>query len=199
MPWLCSIHAGLSHDRRQTGLSRCRVASRFFASLIQDCMQGSPGIVAGSGLCRNGNKGIAMSIELSRRTGDAHEYPPADPWAGQSGDGNARGLRRQAAQIIAAVLSDSTPEQARARARLRRWLQAYPGRPEIALAEHLIALREEAARVETPTQPSGPGAEGTTDPSPGVDRPILHQRPTLRVHYGHPDRSAPSGTSKDGN
>ena len=140
-----------------------------------------------------------MSIELWPRPGGAHEYPPADPWAGQSGDGNARRLRWQAAQIIAAVLSDSTPEQARARAQLRRWLQAYPSRPEIALAEHLIALREEAARVETPTQPSRPGTEGTPDLSPSVHRPILHQRPTLRVHYGRPDRSGPSGMAKDGN
>lgn len=134
-----------------------------------------------------------MSIELSPRSGGAQEYPPADPWAGQSGDGDARGLRRQAAQIIAAVLSDSSPEQARARAQLRRWLLTHPGRPEIALAEHLIALREEAARVEMPAQPSGPGMEGAPDLPPSVQRPILHQRPTRRVHYGRPDRSGPGG------
>ena len=48
-------------------------------------------------------------------------------------------IRKQSAQIIDAVLSGTAPEQASARDRLREHLAAHPGRPDIALAEHLSA------------------------------------------------------------
>jgi hypothetical protein len=51
------------------------------------------------------------------------------------------GIRRQASDIIEAVLSGTDPHQARARDELRRLLAAYPGRPEIALAEDLLRIR----------------------------------------------------------
>ncbi|MFF2246585.1 hypothetical protein ACFVTM_20710 [Arthrobacter sp. NPDC058130] len=127
-------------------------------------------------------------------------------------DGDAR-LRLQAAEIIAAVLSDSTPGQASAREQLWQCLQAHPDRPEIALVEHLVALREEAGRrgpphlflvpgeaagAETPTPPSRTGSGGILGLHSGARRPILHQRPTLRVHYGRPDRGGLGGMAEDG-
>ena len=153
-----------------------------------------------------------MSIELSSRPERPAGYLPADPWIGQPENGHVPAIRRQATEIIAAVLSDSTPQQARARAQLRRCLEVYPGRPEVALTAHLIALREEAvpgrlsdqllgqeeaAGAEAPTRPSGAGL-GPSAPHQSVRRPILHQRPTLRVLYGRPARKGSAGPVKDG-
>lgn len=66
--------------------------------------------------------------------------PPADPVPGERGS-TTSGIRRQAREIINAVLSDPSPGQARARDLLREHLAAHPGNPEKALAEHLMALR----------------------------------------------------------
>ncbi|SDL65086.1 hypothetical protein SAMN04487913_11227 [Arthrobacter sp. ok362] len=145
-----------------------------------------------------------MSIKLSSRAEHSQEDPPADAWESEPEGSRVRGIRLQAAEIIAAVLSDSAPGQARARDQLCRLLQANPGRPEVALAAHLIALREEAARsrrpdltlvraeaagVETPTQPSRPGAGRAPALRPGARQTLLHHRPTERVHYGRADRA----------
>ncbi|MGO4805109.1 hypothetical protein AB4089_08280 [Arthrobacter sp. 2MCAF15] len=119
-----------------------------------------------------------MSMDLSSRPETSREYAPISPSVSNQGDGDAR-LRLQAAEIIAAVLSDSTPGHAAAREQLWQCLQAHPDRPEIALVEHLIALREEA----------GGGTPGLHS----VRRPIVHQRPTLRVRYGRPDRGGRGG------
>ncbi|MDF9750507.1 hypothetical protein M2428_001958 [Arthrobacter sp. ES3-54] len=151
------------------------------------------------------------SIELSSRPKHPQEDPPADPWKKEPEDSRVRGIRLQAAEIIAAVLSDSAPGQARARDQLCRLLQANPDRPEVALAAHLIALREEpsrgrpdltlvqgqAADAETPTQPSRPGAGRSPGPRPAARQPLLHHRPTERVHYGRPDRAEVDGLSGD--
>lgn len=51
------------------------------------------------------------------------------------------GIRRQAADIIEAVLSGTNPHQASARDELRRLVAAHPGHPEIALAEDLLRIR----------------------------------------------------------
>ncbi len=152
------------------------------------------------------------SIELSSRPKRPQEDPPADPWRREPEDSRVRGIRLQAAEIIAVVLSDSTPGQARARDQLGRLSQANPGRPEVALAAHLIALREEPARgrrpdltlvhgqaaeVEPPTQPSRPGAGRPPGPRPAACQPLLHHRPTERVHYGRPDRAGVGGLYGD--
>ena len=55
-------------------------------------------------------------------------------------DAEADGIRRQAAWIIDAVLADPASEQARIQGLLREKLAAHPGRPDIALTEHLMAL-----------------------------------------------------------
>ncbi|NUU33068.1 EAL domain-containing protein [Arthrobacter sp. C9C5] len=81
-----------------------------------------------------------MSIEPSsfpEHTDTADEVEPED----DPPCGGASGIRRQAAEIIDAVLSASEPERAEVRDQLRRCLAAHPGRPEAALVEHLLALR----------------------------------------------------------
>lgn len=154
-----------------------------------------------------------MSIELSSRADPSHGHLPADPWVSEPEVSWARGVRLQAAEIIAEVLSDSTLGQTRAREQLYRLLNANPGRPEVALAAHLIALREEAARgrrpdltlvqgdaaPETPAQPSKPGAGRPPGHRPGARQPLLHHRPTERVRYGRADGGGPGGLSGDGN
>lgn len=153
-----------------------------------------------------------MSIELTSRAEPSHGNTPTDPWVNEPEDGRARGIRLQATEIIAEVLSDSSPGQARARDQLCRFLQANPGRPEVALAEHLIALREEAAQgrrtdltlvtdeaaAETPAQPSRPGAGRSPGRRSGARQPLLHHRPTERVRYGRTDGAVLGGLSGDG-
>ena len=152
------------------------------------------------------------SVELPFRPKGPQADPHADPWRREPEDSRVWGIRLQAAEIIAAVLSDSTPGQARARDQLSRLLQANPDRPEVALAAHLIALREEPARrrrpdltlvhgqaseVEPPTQPSRLGAGRPPGTRPAVCQPLLHHRPTERVHYGRPDRAGVGGLYGD--
>lgn len=67
--------------------------------------------------------------------------PPADPLPGGRCGDDASGIRRQASEIIRAVLADPAPGQARARAQLREHVAAHPGQPEKAVAEHLMSLR----------------------------------------------------------
>ncbi|WP_354191466.1 hypothetical protein [Arthrobacter sp. UYCu712] len=50
-------------------------------------------------------------------------------------------MRRQAAEIIEAILSGTDPRYARARDELRGHLAAHPRHPELALAEHLLRIR----------------------------------------------------------
>jgi hypothetical protein len=154
-----------------------------------------------------------MSIELSSRPERSRKDPPVDPGESEPEDSGVRGIRLQAAEIIAAVLSDSSPGRARARDQLCRLLRANPGKPEVALAEHLIALREEPARgrrpdltlvqeqaaeVELHTQSSRPRAGRPPGPRPAARQPLLHHRPTERVHYGRADRAGVVGLSEDG-
>lgn len=146
-----------------------------------------------------------MSMEQSFLPEDHPMNQTADHWTTEPGSGEAWGIRRQAAGIIAMVLADSTPGQARARDHLRKRVNANPERPEIALAEHLSALRQAAAEglpVERllPEQDAG-GAETSGQPTLSVVRampkrpadergPVLHHHPTLRARYG---RTVPGG------
>ena len=153
-----------------------------------------------------------MSTELSSRAEPSHGHTPTDALVSEQEDSWARGIRLQAAGIIAEVLSDSSPGQARAREQLCRLLQANPGRPEVALAEHLIALREESAQgrrtdltlvkddgaAETPAQPSTPGAGRSPGRRSAARQPLLHHRPTERVRYGRVDSADLGGLSGEG-
>ncbi|MEO5781153.1 MULTISPECIES: hypothetical protein [Arthrobacter] len=63
-----------------------------------------------------------------------------DTLTGEPDEGGAPGIRQQTLMIIGIVLAGDDPEQAPARDLLRARLEANPGRPELALAEHLGAL-----------------------------------------------------------
>lgn len=78
-----------------------------------------------------------MSMEPSSDPERTDAMYPADPGANGQVSDDVPGIRKQAAEIIDAVLSGSAPGQASARDRLREHLSAHPGRPDIALAEHL--------------------------------------------------------------
>ncbi|QCB97600.1 EAL domain-containing protein [Arthrobacter sp. PAMC25564] len=73
--------------------------------------------------------------------------PPAEPLPGSHYGDDDSGIRRQASEIIRAVLADQAPGEARARDQLREHVAAHPGQPEKALAQHLMALRS-ASRIE---------------------------------------------------
>jgi EAL domain-containing protein (putative c-di-GMP-specific phosphodiesterase class I) len=74
-------------------------------------------------------------------SGRPRKAPSADKDSVPTAAGKLPGIRRQAAWIAEQVLAGADEEQASVRALLREHLAAYPGRPEIALAEHLISLR----------------------------------------------------------
>lgn len=67
--------------------------------------------------------------------------PGADAEPGEALELGDLNIRQQAAAIIDAVLTDDAPEQAEIRKNLRTCLSNRPGQPELALAEHLIAVR----------------------------------------------------------
>ena len=153
-----------------------------------------------------------MSMEQSFLPQDRLLNQAADTWTTEPRSGESWGIRRQAAGIIAMVLGDSTPEQARVQDHLRKCVDAHPGRPEIALAEHLSALRQAAAEglpVEWLPLKQDPGeAEIPRQPTLAVVRqpmfpadergPVLHHRPTLKARYGRTIPRGLEGKAADG-
>ena len=112
-----------------------------------------------------------MSMESSSDPKCIDTVHPVDPGASGQVSHDVPGIRKQAAEIIDAVLSGSEPEQASVRHQLRQHLAAHPGRPDIALAEHLTALRSLATfppmnpEVPVPVRVSGAGpAAGDLSP-----------------------------------
>lgn len=73
-------------------------------------------------------------------------------------------IRAQAAEIIATVLAGTESGQATARTQLRELLAANPDRPEVALVEHLIALRRRTGSSSAPAN-FGP-LTGSPSPAP---------------------------------
>ena len=95
-----------------------------------------------------------MSMEPPSIPGRPRSADSAELVSGSAHDAETSGICRQAAWIIDEVLADPAPEQTRIQGLLRRHLAAHPGRPDIALAEHLLALGSLAGLVpesETPT------------------------------------------------
>lgn len=91
---------------------------------------------------------------------------PSNPERVPPGAGGLSGLRRQAAWITEQVLAEDAPEQASIRGLLREHLAAHPGRPEVALAEHLDSLRSHpAVPAETLGQPPEPPATAASEPA----------------------------------
>lgn len=88
---------------------------------------------------------------------------PADQDPEPLPGGERSGIRRQAAWIVEQVLADGASKHDGVRERLRERLAAHPGRPEIALAEHLASLRSLTADPEMTTD--GP----STVPAPAGD------------------------------
>lgn len=81
-----------------------------------------------------------MSTEQTHIPHPPHGVDLTGQATGPALDAEAAGIRRQAAGIIGEVLADPSPEQARIQGMLREHLAANPGRPDIALTEHLMAL-----------------------------------------------------------
>ena len=100
-----------------------------------------------------------MSTEQSPTPHRPHGADLAEHVPGPALNDEAAGIRRQAAGIIAEVLADPAPEQARIQGLLREHLAAHPGRPDIALTEHLMAL-ESLTRLplDAENQSSSPGS-----------------------------------------
>jgi hypothetical protein len=109
--------------------------------------------------------------------------PPAGPVPARRYGDDASGIRRQAREIINAVLSDPAPEQAGIRDQLREHLAAHPGNPEKALAEHLRSLRPltgspagaPGCRGSRRADPDGPERQAAADRLP-ADLQSLHRR-----------------------
>ena len=98
-----------------------------------------------------------MLMEPPSDPGRPRITPPADQAPVPLPDDELSAIRRQAAWIIEQVLAGETRPPDTATERLREQLKAHPGRPEIALAEHLASLRS-LSRLEPPAvtgPPSG--------------------------------------------
>ena len=99
-----------------------------------------------------------MSVEPSSTPGRPEEQDLDGLGSGAEHAASAAGIRHQAARIIDAVLADKAPEHDRARELLRQHIAAHPGHPELALVEHLTALKalggpfEETSDAAEPVQ-----------------------------------------------
>ncbi|MBT8159217.1 MULTISPECIES: EAL domain-containing protein [Arthrobacter] len=102
-----------------------------------------------------------MSTEPKPFTPGTVPAPGSGSQDGRAPGGEEPPVRRQAAEIIESVLSESRPDQEEIKERLRESLAANPGHPETALLEHLIAVRA-VARFRDRMQDTvpGPGTAG---------------------------------------
>jgi EAL domain-containing protein (putative c-di-GMP-specific phosphodiesterase class I) len=106
-----------------------------------------------------------MSMEPPSIPGRPRGADSAEQVLGSAPDAETAGIRRQAAWIIAEVLADPAPEQAHIQGLLREHLAAHPGRPDIALAEHLMALESltrpplDAGNPSSSPEPLSPDSE----------------------------------------
>ena len=105
-----------------------------------------------------------MSVEPSSTPGRPEEQDPAGLVSGAEHAASAAGIRHQAARIIDAVLADTAPEHDRARELLRQHIAAHPGHPELALVEHLTALKALGGPFE--------GTSDAAEPAPPVRRDL---------------------------
>lgn len=104
-----------------------------------------------------------MSVEPSSLPGRPENQDPDDLATGADHAANAAGIRHQAARIIEAVLADTAPEHGRVRDLLRQQIAAHPGRPELALVEHLAALKAVAGPVDGSFDAAdGPGRDAAS-------------------------------------
>lgn len=112
-----------------------------------------------------------MSMEPPSVPERPQSKAPADQDPVPPGADGLSGIRRQAAWIVEQVLAAAEPEHAGVRESLRERLAANPGRPEIALAEHIASLRSATELTsEEGSQPPGP------DTSAGESRETMSMR-----------------------
>lgn len=121
---------------------------------------------------------------------------PADQDPEPLSGGEPSGIRRQAAWIVEQVLADRASKHDGVRERLRERLAAHPGRPEIALAEHLASLRSLTADLEVTTDtpssvPGAPAGESRDSMSTRVQK-VLQDR--MLVTALQPIRELSTGT-----
>ena len=113
-----------------------------------------------------------MSMDPPSIPGRPDGADAAEEVLGWERDAEMAGIRRQSAWIIDEVLADPAPGQARIQGLLRAHLAAHPGRPDIALTEHLMAL-ESLTRL--PADAENPSSR------PGISSPESQESMRLRI------------------
>lgn len=116
-----------------------------------------------------------MSTDSSNFPSCSDNEQPEIPGATGHAEAGASAIRRQAAEIVKAVLAQTSPEHAAVRDQLREFLALNPGHPEIALAEHLVSLgtladytggapeaQQEPSQAEETDPPEPASADGTS-------------------------------------
>lgn len=105
--------------------------------------------------------------EFSLPAAGAEPMPdPGGPATRPPQDVDGLTLRRQVMELIKDVLNDPNPDHAWAPDQLRDFLAAYPGNPERALLEHLIATRNQTDFAEESNVPSDKGTVRVPAASP---------------------------------
>lgn len=96
----------------------------------------------------NRNKGHQMPTSPSSlpershgRPGISCPRPDGNRATGASGEKRMPEIRRLAMTIIGALMADADPERERERQHLSGLVETYPGQPDVALAQHLLAVR----------------------------------------------------------
>ncbi|HSN35232.1 MAG TPA: hypothetical protein VLT34_02680 [Arthrobacter sp.] len=83
---------------------------------------------------------LSTTTRLSK---SSHDFRPQDCTRSPELDHDLGPLRLQVSQILDAILSDTKPEDAHVREKLRWHIANNPGQPEKALLGHLLAVSAE--------------------------------------------------------
>lgn len=111
-----------------------------------------------------------MTLEPSSTPERDLGQQPEDPSSAAGRPAHAAGIRRQVSDIVAAVLADTSPDQALVRDQLRRHLAEHPDNPERALVDHLTELQarawlssdsEDESDPHSPPPAGPPAGDGT--------------------------------------
>ncbi|MET4096310.1 EAL domain-containing protein [Arthrobacter sp. UYCu712] len=117
-----------------------------------------------------------MSTDPSNFPSCSDNEQPEVPGATEHPEAGASRIRRQAAEIVKAVLAQTSPEHAGVRDQLREYLALNPGHPEIALAEHLVSLGTLAdytggfQEAQRPPSPAGEDYPAEAGPAGATSR-----------------------------
>lgn len=108
-----------------------------------------------------------MTLEPSSTPERDADHQPEGPASAAARPVQGAGIRRQVSDIIAAVLSDPSPDQAQVRDQLRKHLADHPDNPERALVDHLTELQARAWL----SRDAGDADAGHPSTRPGSPRP----------------------------